>query len=829
MASSMGSGPLAGVRVLDLTDEKGTYCPKVLADLGADVIKVEPLGGDPTRQFAPFLSDAAPDPGRDLETSLYFAYFNAGKRSVQLDLAQTGDREALLDLVAGADILVESYPAGHLSGLGLGPDQLQARNSRLIVTSVAPYGQTGPHAGYRGNDLTAWASSGLMLVCGSADRPPLRAAGGQANILAAQTATVATLAALHRQRQTGQGQRVDVSMQEAGILQNEAVLLMYEYWGRFVQRAGQCQHPLAVPVIATRAADGFCQILTYSRAQWQALVAWLDEEGVAGDLVDQRWLDPATRFTQREHIHGLIAEFSARYNRQDLLVEAQKRGLAFGAIQTPAEIAADPALVERGFYVDMALPGSGRTVRAPGVPYRFSESEVAPPESPPLFPAAGRRIAWQESTVTESTPAPATPDGQRSGPAPLAGLRVLDFTWIVAGPFATLLLADLGADVIKVEAPGVGDPARALAPLHPDGTPPNNGGAWNQLNRGKRSITLNLADSSGRDLARRLAATADVVIENFSPGTFERLVGDPEEWRRENPGLIVVRMSGFGRTGVRSGYLGYAPTLQAMSGLSYLTAYDALQPEGLGTSYSDYIGGFAAAQALLAALHYRDRTGRGQTIEVSQLEALVATLGPAVLDVAANGQVQRPAGNRLAERPDAPQGVYRCRVPGAGTNGAGEDEAWIAIAVTSDAEWDALRRVIGDADWLAGAGLASATGRLAAAEAIDREVQAWTSHWHPFEAFAQLQAAGVPAGVVENGRDLLERDRHLAEREYFVTVDHPEIGALRLPGPAFRLDGKPAPNRRPPPLLGQHTEEVLRDSLGLTEEEISNLIVGEAV
>ena len=831
MSEQTRVGPLADVRVLDLADEKGAYCTKLLADLGADVIKVEPPGGDPTRRFGPFYQERS-----DPEASLFFWYHNTNKRSLVLDLEQAGDRSRLLDLAAEADILVESLPVGYLAQRGLDYATLKARNPRLIQTSIAPFGQTGPHAAWQGNDLSTWAMSGLMLVCGDCDRPPLRAAGGQSNVLASQYAAVATLAALQHQRRTGEGQAIDVSMQEAGIPHSEAVYLLYYYWQMFVQRLGQGQHPLAVPVIAARARDGFCQIITYSRAQWQALVDWMAGEGMAADLTEERWLDPAQRLQHRERVHGLIETFSARYGKQELLVEAQKRDLAFGPVQTPAEIADDPALTTRGYFVEIELPsgsqasGAGsQVVRFPGAPCRFTDTPWAILSPAPSLPQPGDHVTWRERPEgeAESRGEPGRPTAAADGP--LAGLRVLDFTWIVAGPFATMLLADLGADVIKVEAPGVGDPVRGMAPLDPKGTPPNNGAGWNVLNRGKRSITINFNTPEGPALARRLALSADVVIENFSPGTFERLFGDPEEWRRENPRLIVVRMSGFGLTGPRRNFTGYAPTLHALSGLTYLTAYNSLEPDGLGTSYSDYIGGFTAATAVLAALHHRDRTGRGQSIDVAQLEAITATLGPALLDYTANGHVQHPAGNRLTERPDAPQGVYQCRVPEPPAERPAETEAWLAVAVTSDAEWERLRRALGEPEWMRDPNYATAGGRVAGADRIDRELNAWTSTQDPQEAMALLQAHGVPAGVAQNGRDLFERDRHLAERGFFVTVDHPELGQFQMPGPGFRLDRTPAAIRRAPPLLGQHTEEVLKEVLGLSEDEINNLIVGEAV
>ena len=245
----------------------------------------------------------------------------------------------------------------------------------------------------------------------------------------------------------------------------------------------------------------------------------------------------------------------------------------------------------------------------------------------------------------------------------------------------------------------------------------------------------------------------------------------------------------------------------------------------LANYHSDYLGGFTGATAALAALHHRDRTGQGQTVDIAQLESMAAALGPALLDYTANGRVQEPVGNRLPECPDAPQGAYPCRVPPPPAEGQPETEAWLAVAVTTDAEWAGLRQALSDPEWMRDPTYATAAGRAAAADRIDAALSAWTSQQDAHQAMALLQAQGVPAGVAQNGRDVFERDDHLAERRFFATVEHPEIGSFELPGPGFRLDRTPAAIRRGPPLLGQHTEEVLRDVLGLSPEAIDALVV----
>ena len=380
---------------------------------------------------------------------------------------------------------------------------------------------------------------------------------------------------------------------------------------------------------------------------------------------------------------------------------------------------------------------------------------------------------------------------------PLDGVRVLDFTWVVAGPVTTRILADLGADVIKVERRGsldFGD---------------RRGGLSGTLMRGKRSVMLDLNDPRSLDLARRLAAVSDVVIDNFSARVMTNLGLDYETLRALRPDIICVRMTGFGLTGPDRDHVSYGPTLQALTGYTLLMAEPDGPPAGFGYSYSDLAGGNLGALAVVAALWHRRRTGRGQLVDLSQLEAVATLVGPTLLARGVDHASSAPTGNASEEAPGAPHGVYPC---------AGDDR-WIAITVFADDEWRAFARVTGIADER----FTTRDARLANAGALDRLVAAWTRQQVAEDAATLLQRAGIAAGVVASAEDLCARDPQLAARGHFVDVPTPEGRSVRIDGPPFVLSETPARVSGPGPLLGEHTDDVLSKLLGMSTDEIAAL------
>lgn len=382
----------------------------------------------------------------------------------------------------------------------------------------------------------------------------------------------------------------------------------------------------------------------------------------------------------------------------------------------------------------------------------------------------------------------------------LTGVRILDFTWVVAGPVATRILADHGAEVIKIERRDSLDLGS------------RRGGFTGNLFRGKESTVINMADPRGREIARRLVAVSDVVIDNFSARVMHNWGMDYDSLRQIKPDIIAVSMSGFGHTGPQKDYVSYGPTLQALSGYTLLMRHPGKEPAGWGYSYADMAGGYSGALAVLMALWYRRRTGQGQFVDLSQFETIASLVGPGLLDILVNRITLPPYGNRSQEAPAAPHGVYRCAGP----------DRWCAITVFTEEEWQRFCQVLGHPVWTQEERFATLTQRLAHHEELDRYVEEWTRQRTAEEVMMALQQAGVPAGVVVNGEDM-DRDPQLRARGYWVHVRTPEGEEVVLDGTPIKLSATPGYVATPGPLLGEHTDSVLRRLLGYSEDYIAHL------
>lgn len=404
---------------------------------------------------------------------------------------------------------------------------------------------------------------------------------------------------------------------------------------------------------------------------------------------------------------------------------------------------------------------------------------------------------------------------------PLEGIRVCDLTWIIAGPTATRVLGDFGAEVIKVEHEQAVDPIRMGRPIVGEKPTLNNSGFFNYMNRDKKSVLLNVRHPLGHELLKRLIAKCDVVIENFSAEVMASWGLDYPQLREIREDIIYCSVSGFGHTGRDRLYTTWGPTAQALSGLTMMSGLPGKPPAGWGYSFMDHTAGYYAAIAIMMALHHRNRTGEGQHIDISQVEAGIVLTGPAVLDYTVNGRSWRrdgmPPGNRAWEPRVAPHNTYPCR---------GEDE-WIAVAAMSDAEWQALVRAMDEPGWALDERYATNEGRLAHQDALDDAIADWTRDFDPYELMALLQAAGVRAAVCQKPGDRVEKDPQSKARGWWVELDHPELGRRLFDNVAPRLSDTPGQARCASPTLGQHTEEVMTGLLGLSTEEYSeHLAIG---
>ena len=381
----------------------------------------------------------------------------------------------------------------------------------------------------------------------------------------------------------------------------------------------------------------------------------------------------------------------------------------------------------------------------------------------------------------------------------LHGIRILDFTWVLAGPYATRILADFGAEVIKVQ------------PLLPEAEETAFiKGYYNTWNRNKLGITLNLNKPQGVAIARKLVSISDAVVENFTPRVMTNWGLDYESLKKLKQDIIMLSMSTMGNTGPWRDYVGFGPTVQAFSGITYLTSFPDKPPLGLGYAYADHVAGLMAVLALLGALEYRRRTGEGQFIDVSQVEAMASLLGDAILDYTRNGKTVEPVGNSSTHA--APHGAYRCR----------GDDRWCAITVFTDEEWQGFKRALGNPNWAEDSRFATLSGRLGNADELNGLVEEWTRQHSTEEVMTRLQEQEVAAGVVQDASDLAN-DPQLKQRGFFVELDHPELGKTISDATPIRLSGTPAKYHRAAPTPGQDNDYVYKQLLGMSESEVAEL------
>jgi crotonobetainyl-CoA:carnitine CoA-transferase CaiB-like acyl-CoA transferase len=780
--------PLVGLRVIDMTDDLGELCGRLLADLGADVIRVEPPSGAGSRHAPPF----APD-GR---SSLYFAFRNAGKRSITLDPWSEEGRKVFDELLEWADVWIESNRPGLLAERGLGPESVLERHPSLVITSITDFGQSGPHRHFGGTDMIGYAMGGMLYRAGAPHRPPVVAPGSHAYDAASVSAAFATLMAVYKRLWSGRGQWLDVSVQEATSNHADWSVPFYTTVKNYVHRDGAGSYPVF------RCVDGWIRLIVLAPHQWRALRAWMGEP--------EEFQDPALdalipRMMNRDKIDRLIGRFVEKWNKLDAAREAQARGIAVVPVLEPSEVLSNEHTRERQTFVDLELLPGQRASVASGF-FRFDGVRMGPTRRAPGVGEHEDEVLGREIRTDSDRRWRTLEGGAKRSGFPFAGLRVLDFGVGAAGPEVSRLLAEYGAEVIKIESGKALDFARIVLP----GT--MNAG-FTSSNRSKKSFGIDLKSDAAARITHQLVRDADVVIENNATGVMDRLGLGYETLKQINPRIILFSTQLMGSSGPWSRWIGYGPHNHAVSGLQYLWNYpeDADTPAGSTNTHPDHLVGRLGALGTTAALIQREREGGGAHVEVAQFEVLIQLLGDLLAkESLAPGSVQ-PRGNS-SER-GAPWGVYPC---------LGEDE-WCVINVRSDAEWAALRKALGDPAWAARSEYDAVEGRRNAQHEIDDALGAWTRKRSPSDVMELLQDHGVPAGVVQHAEHQV-RDPHLREREFFQELDQPAVGQLLLEGPVFRGSDMPGPRTEPAPFLAQHTREICRSVLGLPDAEIDRLI-----
>ncbi|MCW0216506.1 MAG: CoA transferase [Pseudonocardia sp.] len=786
------AGPLAAERVLDLsTDVAGAYCAKLLGDLGADVVKIEGPDGDPTRALGPF-----PPAGADPEAGALYLYLHTSRRSVVLDRASEAGRETLRRLVATHDIVVVDGTVADLARQGPTLDELHEWNPRAIVTTISGFGSEGPYAGYRSTHLITCALGGWASVCGLPGRPPVQAGGRLTETVSGAYAAAAVLGAVEGRARHGRGDHIDVSAWEAAITCAMGPTFNYELLDILETHHSDY---MTGPSFNLPCKDGYVGINVLTERQWETLCLFVGRPDMADD---PRFGGYFGRLDHIDEIRGALTEALADRTAEEIFTEGQDWRLPFGLVVSPSGALDLPAHGERGYLVEHEHPGVG-TIRTPRVPFLMGATPAVPGRPPRLGEHTDEVLAELDAPAVPVTPArPGTATGTDAHP--FAGLRVVDLTMFMSGPLVTLLAGDLGADVIKVEAVQRLDGWRGVGRLGE--RPWENSGMWNWINRMKRGVTLNLADPRGAELLAELVATADVVIENYTPRVMANFGLDYDQLRAVKPDLIMLSLPGFGSEGAWRDYAAFAWTTEQMSSICHLTGYPDSGPLFTGTTCGDPLAGLMGAMALFSAVNHRRRTGEGQHIDLSQTETATSFVGDALVAAQVTGTDPMRAAN--ANPHMAPHGIYPCR-----------DERWAAIACEDDEAWRALWTELDGEGALPYPTLAE---RLAAVDELDALLAAWTADRDADEIMHGLQARGIAAAAVMNGKHLLA-DRHLAQRGFFLVQDRAEIGETHYLSEPFRLRDAELPEPRRAAYLGEHNAEVLGGILGVSPERLAEL------
>ncbi len=774
---------LGHFRVVDLSDEiAGPYCTRLLADAGADVIRVEPRAGDPLRRWSATGADLGDRDG------VLFRFLHHGKRSV----AGEPEDPHVEDLLASADLVVESLAPGRLDVAGL-----LARDPGLVVLSISPYGRGGPLDAHPATEFTIQAECGSIGTRGLPGREPFQAGGRITEWVAGTFAAVGALAALHRARRTGHGEHVDFSMLEVmTIAGTNYTDLLFQVLG--LEPTGGLPQTVETPSIEPT-LDGYVGFCTNSRQQFSDFLLLIERPDLRDD---EQLAQVAGRMARFEEWNRIVHAYTTRHTTAEIIERASLLRIPVAPVLSAAEVPHHEQIVARGAL----RPDPEGQFLMPRPPYRIDDQDPPPPRP---APAVGEHTGRIESRA----PARREPEGPPG--LPLEGVRVVDMTAWWAGPSATQMLALLGADVIHLESTHRPDGMRMvggmLAGRYPEWWEASH--FFLGTNTNKRGITLDLRHPRGLELARELIARSDALVENMSPRVLDQFGLTWPSIHARNPRTILVRMPAFGLTGPWRDNTGFAQTMEQITGLAWVTGHQDDQPR-IQRGPCDPLAGMHAAFALLLALERRDRTGLGCHVECTMVEGALNAAAEQIAEATAYGRVMEREGNRSPTA--APQGLYPCAGSEPGL------EQWLALSVRTDAQWHALREVLGDPPWARAPELDTLAGRRRHHDAIDAELRSFFLAQDREEIAERLAKAGVPAVPLRDPR-LAHRHPQMAARGFFEPFEHPVVGRHTVPSAPFRYRSVKRWIRHPAPTLGEHNREVLGGLLGLSEAELAEL------
>ena len=825
-------------RIIDLCSGISQFAGYLLASLGAEVIAVEPPAGLATRQQGPFVDDT---PGT--ENSLLHWSYSQGKKSITIDLTTADGYAQLCELVASADAIIQDANQGLELDARLSYEALAKINPALVHTTITPYGLGGPRSNWLGSDLTAVAASGFLQVSGDADRPPVRvSAVPQSFLQGAGDAADAILIALYEAQRSGLGQHIDISAMESMTHATTQDLCPRVRANTIVRLAGGLSVmgvdiPLLFPC-----ADGHTVCVALMGSVFapftRRLVEWENEEGFADEeLLSIDWENFGTHVLSGEVSLEVAARafdthrrFLATKTKDELWKSAFDRNILLTPSATVKDLITNEHFEARNFWQDEAIDGaatsngtaggaatsgagtgSARIARFPGHLAAFSEGQPATRSSVPKLGEHNGKVDLARTPMAIGARNAGAAGGTPTSDLPLAGLKVLEFSWVIATPSAVRILADYGATVVKVETESRPDTMRTVGPFVDEEPHPDNGVGYGVYNAGKRSISLELNKPEAREVVMDLIKWADISTESFSPGVFARMGYSYDVLSEANPELIMLSSTLLGQTGPFSGLAGYGYMAAAIAGFYELAGWPDRGPAGPYGPYTDYLAPRVVVAVLLAALEQRKKTGRGCHIDLSQTECALHYLTPAILDASVNGRTAQRCGND--DPLMSPHGVFASQ---------GED-AWVAIACT-DEMWPNLASEIGRDDL---AGLTQAQ-RRSQADLISEAITAWTQMRTNIAAATTLQNRGIDSYPSNDAQDCCD-DPQFAHRQHHIEVPQSHSGTMWTHNCRSRLGRTPAAVWRGGPCLGEDNFEVLSEYLGYDGDKIAELAAAEVL
>ncbi len=791
---------LEDIRVLDLSDENGILAGYLLAHLGAEVIAVEPPGGSHARRVAPFNSTSG--------DGLWWEAYARGKQSIELDLSSDAGIEAFNTLVREADILIESATSNQRRQFGLAYEEIARINPTTICVAITPFGLDGPKADWPATDLTVWAASGTHILAGDDDRAPVRTSVPQAFLHAGADAAGAALIALQARHKTGKGQQVDVSAQQSSAQAALAAHLTHQNNSDITVARIAGGLAAAMPIRMTwPCADGYVAItLLFGPAFTEPnrrLLKWVHETGHCGaEDVETDWgariMAMSLGEDSPEAYHVLcqkVENFTLERTQSELFEEGLDRGIYIAPTLSIEGLLQERHFRARDFWQETT--SGDKTIDVPGPFAKLSESPLTQPGP---APGIGDHSGFSGK--------PGLSDAGSDISKPLEGLKVLDFMWVIAGPFCTRVLADYGATVIKVESTTRFEPARTSPPFKDGEKTPEHGIPFADFNTGKLGVTINPNNPMGKEVLLDLVRWADVVTESFSPKAMKSWGLDYDSLREVNPDIIMLSSCLMGQTGPRAMVPGYGNMAAAVTGFYELTGWADRSPAGPYLAYTDGVSPRYMLVSLLAALEHKRKTGKGQHIDVSQAEAAIHMLAPAIHDYEVNGHIWGRMDNR--DLTMCPHGVY----PTKGT------DQWIALACQTNADWEKLAELM---DESAPEHSATAEERKLIESELDDSISRWTQSQEGATLQNLLVENGIAAHVLQDSTSCTT-DPQYVHRGHFVEVDQTIAGKMVVEGSRFKLRDTPAVIERGPPATGEHNIEILMDILGYDEDRVADVL-----